>query len=147
MLSSTINKKSEVSGVRCQDLVRRFPDLPPAENLTPETYITWAASAPQEALFPSAGVERTEADMDTAVTLANWRTAPHSSQSFQNVDQLVPVSRIKGPERTWELAVDLQPLDSLVFEDHHGHTRRLPEVLDTTATHGLVVLRGGAAGG
>jgi len=81
--------------------------------------------------------------MDTAVTLANWRTAPHSLQSFQNVDQLVPVSRIEGPERTWELAVDLQSLDSLVFEDHHGHKRRLPEVLDTTATHGLVVLQGG----
>ncbi|CAB1061982.1 6-aminohexanoate-dimer hydrolase (EC [Olavius sp. associated proteobacterium Delta 1] len=81
--------------------------------------------------------------MDNSVTLANWRTAPHSSQSFQNVDQLVPVSRIEGPERTWELAVDLQSLDSLVFEDHHGQQRRLPEVLDTTATHGLVVLKGG----
>jgi len=81
--------------------------------------------------------------MDTTVTLANWRTAPYSSQAFYNVDKLVPVSRIKGPEKAWELGVDLQSVDSLAFKDHHGQKRRLPEVLDATATNGLVVLRGG----
>ena len=29
--------------------------------------------------------------MDSSVTLSNWRTFPYSSQSFHNVDQLIPV--------------------------------------------------------
>ena len=81
--------------------------------------------------------------MDTSVTLANWRTAPYSSQSFHAVDKLIPVSRIEGPAQTWELAAEPQSLESLVFEDQHGQERQLPEVLDTTATRGLVVLQGG----
>jgi len=81
--------------------------------------------------------------MDTTVTLANWRTAPNSSQSFHNVDKLIPVSRIESPPRAWEFAVDLQSLDALVFKDQRGKERQLPEVLDTTATRGLVVLQGG----
>ena len=81
--------------------------------------------------------------MDTSVTLANWRTAPYSSQSFQNVDKLIPVSRIEGPELTWQFAAELQSLESLVFEDQHGQERKLPEVLDTAATRGLVVIQGG----
>ncbi len=81
--------------------------------------------------------------MDTSVTLANWRTAPYSSQSFQNVDKLIPVSRIEGSDQVWEFATELQSLESLVFEDQQGQERQLAEVLDTTATHGLVVLQGG----
>jgi hypothetical protein len=81
--------------------------------------------------------------MDTSVTLANWRTAPYSSQSFHNVDKLIPVSRIEGPEQACQLAAELQSLESLVFEDHHGQRRQLPEVLDATATRGLVVLQRG----
>ncbi|UCD81188.1 MAG: serine hydrolase [Desulfobacterales bacterium] len=81
--------------------------------------------------------------MDTSVTLANWRTAPHISQSFHNVDKLIPVARIENPERRWELATERQSLESLVFEDQHGQERQLPEVLDATATRGLVVLRRG----
>ena len=81
--------------------------------------------------------------MDNSVTLANWRTAPYSSQSFQNVDKLIPVSRIEGPGQAWEFAAELQSLESLVFEDQHGRERQLAEVLATTATRGLVVLQGG----
>ena len=81
--------------------------------------------------------------MDTSVTLANWRTAPNSSQSFHNVDKLIPVSRIEGPEQPCQLAAELQSLESLVFEDQHGQQRQLPEVLDATATRGLVVLQRG----
>ena len=81
--------------------------------------------------------------MDTSVTLSNWRTFPYSSQSFHNVDQLIPVSRIEGPEQAWVFETDLRSIESLVFEDQHGQERRLTEVLDTTATRGLVVLQGG----
>ena len=81
--------------------------------------------------------------MDACVTLANWRTAPYSTQSFQNVDKLIPISRIEGSERPWEFSIKLRSLDSLIFEDQHGQERQLPEVLDTTATRGLVVLQGG----
>lgn len=81
--------------------------------------------------------------MDTSVTLANWRKAPHSSQSFHSIDKLIPVSRIERPVRAWEFVSELQSLESLVFEDQHGRQRQLPEVLDATATRGLVVLQGG----
>jgi len=81
--------------------------------------------------------------MEPSVTLANWRTAAYSSQSFHNVDQLVPVCRIQAPEHSHEFATELQSLDPIVFEDQHGQQRRLPEVLDATATRGLVVLQGG----
>ena len=81
--------------------------------------------------------------MDASVTLANWRTAPYSSQSFHHVDKLIPVSRIDGPEQAWPLAAHPQSLESLVFKDQRGQARQLPEVLDTTATRGLVVLQAG----
>ena len=81
--------------------------------------------------------------MDTSVTLANWRTAPYSSQSFHHVDKLIPVSRIEGPAQAWPLAAHPQSLESLVFKDQRGQARQLPEVLDTTATRGLVVLQAG----
>lgn len=81
--------------------------------------------------------------MDNSVTLANWRTAPHSSQSFHQVDQLIPVSRIQAPQRAWELERQLRSLDRIEFEDQLGQQRLLPEVLDTTATRGLVVLHRG----
>lgn len=81
--------------------------------------------------------------MDTSVTLANWRTAPHSTQSFHSVDKLIPVSRIEAPERAWEFATEPQSLYTIVFKDQHGRERQLPQVLDATCTRGLVVLRGG----
>ena len=68
--------------------------------------------------------------MDTFVTLANWRTAPYSLQSFHNVDKLIPVSRIEGPAQARQFAAELQSLESLVFEDQHGQKRQLPQVLD-----------------
>jgi len=81
--------------------------------------------------------------MDASITLANWRTAPQSTQSFYNVDRLIPVSRIQAPEQAWRLSDDMQSFDSLTFKDHHGQERQLSEVLATTATNGLVVLCGG----
>lgn len=81
--------------------------------------------------------------MESTVTLANWRTAPFSTQSFHRVDQIIPVAFIDPPGRTGDLSADPQSIDAVVFEDQHGHERRLTEVLDTTATRGLVVLRGG----
>lgn len=81
--------------------------------------------------------------MDPSVTLANWRTAPYSTQAFHHVDKLIPVCRIQAPDQAWGLAVEPQPLDSLTVEDRNGQKRRLEDVLETTATCGLVVLRGG----
>jgi len=81
--------------------------------------------------------------MESTVTLANWRTAPYSTQSFHGVDEIIPVSLIHASERACKLSPDPQSIDAIVFEDQHGQERRLTEVLDTTATRGLVVLRGG----
>lgn len=81
--------------------------------------------------------------MKISATLANWRTSPYSLQSFHQVDVLVPVSRIASPKHFVPFATAPQVLDEIVFEDQHGQERQLSEVLETTATRGLVVLRGG----
>ena len=78
--------------------------------------------------------------MESTVTLANWRTAPFSTQSFHRVEKIIPVSLINASGRTCGFSTDSQSIDTIVFEDQHGQERKLPEVLDTTATRGLVVL-------
>ena len=81
--------------------------------------------------------------MKSTVTLANWRTAPFSTQSFHRVEEIIPVSLINASGRTCDFSTDSQSIDTIVFEDQHGQERQLAEVLDSTATRGLVVLRGG----
>ncbi|MGA6926503.1 MAG: hypothetical protein WBY88_12520, partial [Desulfosarcina sp.] len=81
--------------------------------------------------------------MQTKVTLANWRTAPYSTHAFHGVDRIIPVAPINASGHVLELPIDPQSIDAIVFEDHRGQERRLTEVLDATATRGLVVLRGG----
>lgn len=81
--------------------------------------------------------------MKSTVTLANWRTAPFSTQSFHRVEEIIPVSLINASGRTCNFSTDSQSIDTIVFEDQHGQERQLAEVLDSTATRGLVVLRGG----
>lgn len=81
--------------------------------------------------------------MTPSVTLANWRTAPYSSHSFHQVDTLVPIARIEGPAKHCPFVTDSQSLQSIAFEDQNGRERQLSEVLSTSATRGLVVLRGG----
>ncbi|MGA6927561.1 MAG: serine hydrolase, partial [Desulfosarcina sp.] len=66
-----------------------------------------------------------------------------STHAFHGIDHIIPVSPINASGRVLELPVDPQSIDAIVFEDQHGQERRLTEVLDTTATRGLVVLRGG----
>jgi len=81
--------------------------------------------------------------MQSKVTIANWRTAPFSTQSFHRVDEIIPVVPINTSGRTCDLAADPQFIDAVVFEDQHGQERQLAQVLAATATRGLVVLRGG----
>ena len=77
------------------------------------------------------------------VTLANWREAPFSRRSFHDVGALVPVERIDPAGRPWTLPPDPHVIDHVRFEDHDGRERSLGEVLESTWTRGLVVLRGG----
>ena len=78
-----------------------------------------------------------------ATTLANWRLEPFSTQTFHNVDELIAVSRIPAAGDAWPLAVDPHPIDRIAFEDREGRERLIGEVLDSTYTRGLVVLRAG----
>ena len=77
------------------------------------------------------------------VTLANWRQAPFSQRAFHDVGALVPVERIDPAGRAGMLPPDPNPIDHILFEDHEGRERSLGEVLESTWTRGLVVLRGG----
>ena len=81
--------------------------------------------------------------MESKVTLANWRTAPFSTQAFHRIAEIIPVSLINASGPTRDFSTDTQSIDTIVFEDQHGQERQLTEVLDSTATRGLVVLRGG----
>ncbi|MGB5984297.1 MAG: serine hydrolase [Desulfobacterales bacterium] len=81
--------------------------------------------------------------MESNVTLANWRTAPYSTQAFHHVDRIIPVSLINAAGRACAIPSGPQSLDKIVFEDQHRQERHLAEVLDSTATRGLVVLRRG----
>ena len=78
-----------------------------------------------------------------AATLANWRLEPFSTQAFHNVDELIAVSPIPAAGDAWPLAADPQPIDRIAFEDHEGRERLVGEVLESTFTRGLVVLRAG----
>ena len=81
--------------------------------------------------------------MQPSVTLANWRTYPHSAQSFHHVDQIVPIAPIKASQQAWALTKELQPLDGITFKDPKGVEWRFPDVLSATDTQGLVVLHRG----
>ncbi|WP_042338521.1 serine hydrolase domain-containing protein [Paraburkholderia ferrariae] len=81
------------------------------------------------------------------VTLANWRTAPHSQWAFRNVRRLLPTAAIPGasyPDR----AVQARPgcmidLGTLPFETPAGETWSIDRMLRETSTDGFLVMQHG----
>jgi CubicO group peptidase (beta-lactamase class C family) len=78
------------------------------------------------------------------VTLANWRVSPFSRWAFQHVREIVPTADIPNdPAGVAELAADPVDLGALSIGSDRGEPLTLREVLDETATDGLVVLHRG----
>ena len=76
--------------------------------------------------------------------LSNWRTAPFNRWAFRNVPDLMPVARIsRASDDVWALPTALGNFGDFALQVPGGATLSLPQVLDATATDGLVVLHDG----
>lgn len=79
---------------------------------------------------------------DNLVTLANWRTQPHSEWSFHNVRRLLPTANIAASKHPAALESSPAELGHIAFDGNGGPTT-LREALRTTNTKGFVVLHRG----
>lgn len=86
--------------------------------------------------------DRNEAD-ETAVTLANWRSAPFSRRAFRNVRALMPVADIANdPAAVWALTEAPRTLDAFSLAMPDGELG-FADFLAATATDAIVILKDG----
>ncbi len=77
------------------------------------------------------------------VTLANWRTAPYSSWSFQNVNEIVPSAVICGNSLPETPCLTLGRFAELSVTNAGGTEVALPAFLEMSHTDSLVVMHKG----
>ncbi|WP_117191552.1 serine hydrolase domain-containing protein [Rhizobium terrae] len=77
------------------------------------------------------------------IILANWRTRPYSSWSFQNASELVPSAVIAGRRILEKAVVDLGALQSLPVEGMDGKPRALETFLEESDSDAFLVMRKG----
>lgn len=78
-------------------------------------------------------------------SLANWRNAPVSQWTFQNVPEIIPVAPIAAtPGDVQRLRLAPRLMDGFRLATHGGGSLDLEQFLDATATDGLVILLDGA---
>lgn len=77
------------------------------------------------------------------VTLANWRTAPHSRWSFQNVGEIVPSAEIRAAAATSETALSASPLLDRELDTGVEQARTPRAFLDYAHTDAFVLMKGG----
>ncbi|WP_426239100.1 serine hydrolase domain-containing protein [Pararhizobium sp. DWP1-1-3] len=77
------------------------------------------------------------------VTLANWRTAPFSQWSFQNVSEVVPSAVIKAKGEGEAPSLNLGGLEDLQVPGIDGTVQSLKEFLTASETDELLVMRNG----
>jgi CubicO group peptidase (beta-lactamase class C family) len=73
--------------------------------------------------------------------LSNWRSRPHNSWAFRNIDALMPTAPIAAGS-AWALPPSPRSLEGFAVRTG-GQSLSLQTVLETTATDGLVVLKDG----
>jgi CubicO group peptidase (beta-lactamase class C family) len=78
------------------------------------------------------------------VTLANWRSSPFSTWSFQSVNEIVPSAMIAGNGLSEGPVVPLGNLASLIVSDPNGLPVSLLDFLSQSQTDSFVVMRDGA---
>jgi CubicO group peptidase (beta-lactamase class C family) len=77
------------------------------------------------------------------VTLANWRSLPFSTWSFQNVNEIVPSAIIAGNALSEGPAVPLGELASMIVDNPNGLPLSLEDFLIQSQTDSFVVMREG----
>lgn len=77
------------------------------------------------------------------VTIANWRTAPYSRWSFQNLRELVPTAEIRATVEEPETALALSPLLDTPLETGLAGTTNARAFLDYAHTDAFVLMKGG----
>jgi CubicO group peptidase (beta-lactamase class C family) len=77
------------------------------------------------------------------VTIANWRTAPYSRWSFQNLRELVPTAEIRATAEEPETALALSPLLDTPLETGLAGTTNARAFLDYAHTDAFVLMKGG----
>lgn len=77
------------------------------------------------------------------VTIANWRTAPFSRWSFQNLREMVPTTEIRAAAETPEVALSSSPLLDLPLETGLAGTTNARAFLDHAHTDAFVLMKGG----
>ena len=81
---------------------------------------------------------------EAGANLSNWRTSPYSRWAFRNVPALMPVAPVaRSPGDVWRLPETPRSFDEFALRVPGGATLTLPQVLDATATDGIVILHAG----
>jgi len=77
------------------------------------------------------------------VTIANWRTAPYSRWSFQNLREMVPTAEIRAGAEEPEAALSSSPLLDTPLETGLAGTTNARAFLDHAHTDAFVLMKGG----
>lgn len=77
------------------------------------------------------------------VTIANWRTAPYSRWSFQNLRELVPTAEIRATAEEPETTLSSSPLLDTPLETGLAGTTNARAFLDYAHTDAFVLMKGG----
>ncbi|MBW8319893.1 MAG: beta-lactamase family protein [Rhizobium sp.] len=77
------------------------------------------------------------------VTIANWRTAPYSRWSFQNLREMVPTTEIRAAAEEPETALAASPLLDAALETGLAGTADARAFLDHAHTDAFVLMKGG----
>lgn len=77
------------------------------------------------------------------VTIANWRTAPYSRWSFQNLREMVPTAEIRAAAEEPEAALSSSPLLDTPLETGLAGTTNARAFLDYAHTDAFVLMKGG----
>ena len=78
-----------------------------------------------------------------AISLANWRTAPHNAWSFQNVREFVPTAPVLTQSPAADTRRDLGELAGLEVSDRQGRKAALEQHFRDSYTDGFVAMRDG----
>lgn len=77
------------------------------------------------------------------VTITNWRTAPYSRWSFQNLREMVPTAEIRATAEEPEMALASSPLLDTPLETGLAGTTNARAFLDHAHTDAFVLMKGG----
>ncbi|SSC71748.1 unnamed protein product [Ciceribacter sp. T2.26MG-112.2] len=77
------------------------------------------------------------------VTIANWRTAPYSRWSFQNLREMVPTAEIRAGAEEPDAALSSSPLLDTPLETGLAGTTNARAFLDYAHTDAFVLMKGG----